>query len=56
MKAAGIVFLKEVVENLRDRKTIMNALVMGPLLGPIFFVFMMGFMINKQLASAEKPL
>ena len=56
MSAAGIVFLKEVVENLRDRKTVLNALVMGPLLGPIFFVFMMGFMINKQLASAEKPL
>jgi sodium transport system permease protein len=56
MSAAGIVFLKEVVENLRDRKTVVNALVMGPLLGPIFFVLMMSFMINKQLDSAEKPL
>jgi sodium transport system permease protein len=56
MTAAGVVFLKEVVENLRDRKTVVNALVMGPLLGPIFFIFMMSFMINKQLASAEKPL
>jgi len=56
MTAAGIVFLKEVVENLRDRKTVINALVMGPLLGPIFFVFMMSFMIKKQLDSAEKPL
>ena len=34
MKAASTVFWKEVTENLRDRKTVMNALVMGPLLGP----------------------
>jgi len=56
MSAAITVFLKEVTENLRDRKTVFNALVMGPLLGPVFFVMMMSFMINKQLSSAEKPL
>lgn len=56
MKAALTVFLKEVVENLRDRKTVTNALVMGPLLGPVLFAFMMGFMISKQLDNAEKPL
>lgn len=56
MNAAAIVFLKEVVENVRDRKTMFNALVMGPLLGPVFFVFLMSFMIKKQLESAEKPL
>lgn len=56
MKAAITVFLKEVTENLRDRKTVINALVMGPLLGPIFFAMMMGFVISKQIKSAEKPL
>ena len=56
MNAAWTVFLKEVTENLRDRKTVINALVMGPLLGPIFFAIMMGFIITKQLDSAEKPL
>lgn len=56
MNAAITVFLKEVTENLRDRKTVMNALVMGPLLGPIFFAFMMGFIINRQIDSAERPL
>ena len=56
MKAAIVVFLKEARENLRDRKTVLNALVMGPLFGPIFFAIMMGFIINKQLDSAEKPL
>lgn len=56
MNPALTVFLKEVTENLRDRKTVLNALVMGPLLGPIFFAIMMGFIITKQLDSAEKPL
>lgn len=56
MKPAITVFLKEVTENLRDRKTVFNALVMGPLLGPLFFVMMMSFVITKQLDSAEKPL
>jgi sodium transport system permease protein len=56
MNAAITVFLKEVTENLRDRKTVMNALVMGPLLGPVLFAVMMGFIISKQLSSAEKPL
>jgi sodium transport system permease protein len=56
MNAAAIVFLKEVVENVRDRKTMFNALVMGPLLGPVFFVFLMSFMLKKQIELAEKPL
>lgn len=56
MSAAITVFLKEVTENLRDRKTVVNALVMGPLLGPLFFALMMSFVITKQLDSAEKPL
>jgi len=56
MSAAITVFLKEVTENLRDRKTVFNALVMGPLLGPLFFVMMISFVINKQLDGAEKPL
>jgi sodium transport system permease protein len=56
MNAAWTVFLKEVTENLRDKKTVVNALVMGPLLGPVFFAMMMGFIITKQLNNAEKPL
>lgn len=56
MNPALTVFVKEVTENLRDKKTVVNALVMGPLLGPIFFAIMMGFIITKQLDSAEKPL
>ncbi|KGI78949.1 ABC transporter permease [Oleiagrimonas soli] len=56
MNATLTVFLKEVRENLRDRRTITSALVMGPLLGPFLFVMLMNVIINKQLDKAEKPL
>jgi sodium transport system permease protein len=56
MNAALTVWLKEVTENIRDRKTLLNALVMGPLLGPVLFAGMMAFIIGKQVASAEKAL
>jgi sodium transport system permease protein len=56
MNATLTVFLKEVRENLRDRRTIMSALVMGPLLGPFLFVMMINVMINQQLDKAHKPL
>lgn len=56
MNAVLTVFLKEVRENLRDRRTVTSALIMGPLLGPLLFVMLMNVVINKQLSKAEKPL
>ena len=35
MNTIGRVFRKETIENLRDRRTVLSALVMGPLLGPV---------------------
>jgi len=39
MNLRGIftVFRKEFLENLRDRRTIITALIFGPLLGPMLF-------------------
>jgi len=56
MKSAMIVFLKEVRENLRDRRTVINTLVTGPLMAPLIFVLMMQTLITRELAKAEKPL
>ncbi|KRE96622.1 ABC transporter permease [Frateuria sp. Soil773] len=50
------VFLKEVKENLRDRRTLMSALFTGPLLGPIMFVFIINASINRQFEKADKPM
>ncbi|WP_232821000.1 ABC transporter permease [Dyella sp. C11] len=50
------VFLKEVKENLRDRRTIISAFVTGPLLGPLMLVMLLNITLNRQFDKAEKPL
>jgi sodium transport system permease protein len=56
MKSVMIVFLKEVRENIRDRRTVINTLITGPLMAPLIFVLMMQTLITRELAKAEKPL
>lgn len=56
MNAALVVFFKEVVENLRDRRTITNALIVGPLLGPLLFAALTSLMITRELDRGEKPI
>ncbi len=55
-RAILTVFLKEVCENLRDRRTLLNAFVTGPLLGPLLLVLLVNVIINQQLDKAEQPL
>ena len=50
------VFLKEARENLRDRRTIVTALVTGPLVGPMIFALLLGSMLSRELDKAEQPL
>lgn len=54
--AIFIVFLKEVLENLRDRRTVLNTLVMGPLLGPLLFAGLISLITHREVEKAEKPL
>lgn len=56
MNAVLIVFLKELRENLRDRRTLINTLVTGPLLGPLFFVLLINTMVTREIEKAEQPL
>ena len=50
------IFRKEVLENLRDRKTVMNALILGPVIGPLLFAIIMSTVLTRELGRAEKPL
>ena len=50
------VFLKEVRENLRDRRTLTSAFLTGPLMTPLLFVMLISFTVNRQLDKAEQPL
>lgn len=56
MRKLRTVFFKEIVDNLRDRRTLLTVLVFGPLFGPVFYTVMMNIIINKQIADLDQPL
>jgi len=55
VRGALVVFRKEVVENLRDRRAVMSALLYGPLIGPLMFAGMitMGLKVQSERAEAD---
>ncbi|MET0226721.1 MAG: ABC transporter permease [Dokdonella sp.] len=56
MKSAFTVFWKEVRENLRDRRTIINTLLTGPLFAPLVFVLIINTAVTREIEKADKPL
>jgi sodium transport system permease protein len=56
MRALLVVFAKEFVENLRDRRTLFSALLFGPLFGPLLFGAMVTRMLNQNTFEADQPL
>jgi sodium transport system permease protein len=50
------VFRKEFRENLRDRRTLISALVFGPLFGPVLFGVALSLSIERGTSEAEKPV
>ena len=56
MKTIRTVFMKEIVDNFRDRRTLVSALLMGPLFGPILFAFVINLSVKQSLENAEQPL
>jgi sodium transport system permease protein len=51
-----IVFGKEFLENLRDRRTLVSALLFGPLFGPLLFGLMVSRMLNQSVVESDEPL
>ena len=47
-------FRKEVLDNVRDRRTLASAIIMGPLFGPMLFAFMINLSIERSLENAER--
>ena len=50
------VYKKEVSENLRDRRSLFNSVLLGPILFPVLFIGLAYFAGSKQQESAEKTL
>jgi sodium transport system permease protein len=56
MKTVRTVFSKEVIDNFRDRRTLVSALLMGPLFGPILFAFVINLSVSQSLENADEAL
>src|SRR5882724_7302122 len=56
MRLLLTVFGKEFLENMRDRRTLLSALLFGPLFGPILFGAMVSRMLNQSVVESDEPL
>jgi len=56
MRTLLAVFTKEVVDNFRDRRTLVTALLMGPLLGPMLFAFVINLSIERSLSNVDSTM
>jgi sodium transport system permease protein len=56
MRALFTVFAKEFLENLRDRRTLVSALLLGPLFGPLLFGLMVSRTLNQSVVESDEPL
>ncbi len=50
------VFRKEVVDNVRDRRTLLSALALGPLFGPLLFAFVITLSIERSFSLMDEAL
>ena len=56
MRAIWRVFIKEVLENLRDRRTLISALIFGPLFGPLLVATALSLSFRGASAQGGRPL
>jgi sodium transport system permease protein len=56
VRAVLIVFLKEFRENLRERRTLFSALILGPLLGPLLFAAGLALQLERGVAQGEQAV
>jgi sodium transport system permease protein len=56
MRTFLTVFFKEILDNMRDRRTLASALIMGPIFGPVMFAFVINMSIDRALDNAESSM
>ncbi len=56
MRTLLTVFFKEILDNVRDRRTLTSALIMGPIFGPILFAVVINMSIDRALDDAESTM
>ena len=43
-----IVCFKEIIDNLRDRRSLLTSVMLIPVLMPVFMMFLIGFQLERQ--------
>ncbi|MFK8052377.1 MAG: ABC transporter permease [Woeseiaceae bacterium] len=56
MSHLGTIFLKEIRDNFRDRRTMLSALVFGPLFGPVMFALLITMTLKQATDGQTQPL
>lgn len=56
LRAIWAVFRKEFRENLRDRRTLLSALIVGPVLGPVLVAGLVQFSISRAEVQSDDTL
>jgi sodium transport system permease protein len=56
MSRIAAVCRKEMLDNVRDRRTMFSTILFGPLFAPLLFVFMIHVVVNQAITSAEERL
>ena len=56
MAGLGVVFRKEFVDSLRERRAVVSALLFGPLLGPVLFAVLASYAVSLQIDEAVQPV
>ena len=56
MPAILTVFTKEFRENLRERRTLFSALILGPLLGPLLLAGGLTLRLERGVGEHDRPL
>jgi sodium transport system permease protein len=51
-----IVMLKELRESLRDRRTLLTSLVLGPVFAPLFFILVLKLALARQVAVQDEAV
>ncbi|MGI9248792.1 MAG: ABC transporter permease [Woeseiaceae bacterium] len=56
MRTTLIVFVKEILDNLRDRRSLASALIMGPIFAPVMLAFVINLSVERSLNDVERTL
>ena len=56
MNTLLIVFIKEIRDHARDRRTLLTSLLLGPVLGPVFFAFAIDLSIERSVGGGDQVL